>query len=216
MWCFDFLEGKNGWAGKDVIVLFVGQGVKSLKGSCKISPKYHLPPRPFSKLISHFTFRWNSCKQSKQGANSCTTNQNQTPSPEGEKLHSDSGISVDSQSLQEAQSQTQTGNATAPAPSKPPVTHAGWSIRARSLGGCQNGTLRCAATSGVRKELCPPWSSPSSFISSTLNPTFEWKFCQVRKCVLQNWLSAVPFFWDGPSLWQVFFKAFSCSLDKPV
>ncbi|XP_034717065.1 nerve growth factor receptor b [Etheostoma cragini] len=51
--------------------------------------------------------RWNSCKQDKQGANNCTANQNQTPSPEGEKLHSDSGISVDSQSLQEQQGQTQ-------------------------------------------------------------------------------------------------------------
>ncbi|XP_026206632.1 nerve growth factor receptor b [Anabas testudineus] len=51
--------------------------------------------------------RWNSCKQNKQGANNCTANQNQTPSPEGEKLHSDSGISVDSQSLQEQQGQTQ-------------------------------------------------------------------------------------------------------------
>lgn len=59
-----------------------------------------------------FSLRWNSCKQNKQGANNCTPNQNQTPSPEGEKLHSDSGISVDSQSLQEQQSQTQaqTGN----------------------------------------------------------------------------------------------------------
>ncbi|TRY98258.1 hypothetical protein DNTS_021342 [Danionella cerebrum] len=33
---------------------------------------------------------------------------NQTPSPEGEKLHSDSGISMDSQSLQEQQAQTHT------------------------------------------------------------------------------------------------------------
>lgn len=54
-----------------------------------------------------FSFRWNSCKQNKQGANNCTVNQNQTPSHEGEKLHSDSGISVDSQSLQEQQGQTQ-------------------------------------------------------------------------------------------------------------
>lgn len=54
-----------------------------------------------------FSFRWSSCKQNKQGANNCTVNQNQTPSPEGEKLHSDSGISVDSQSLQEQQGQTQ-------------------------------------------------------------------------------------------------------------
>ncbi|KAG9350061.1 hypothetical protein JZ751_026414 [Albula glossodonta] len=49
--------------------------------------------------------RWNSYKQNKQGANNRTVNQ--TPSPEGEKLHSDSGISVDSQSLQEQQQQTQ-------------------------------------------------------------------------------------------------------------
>ncbi|XP_028332253.1 nerve growth factor receptor b [Gouania willdenowi] len=55
-------------------------------------------------LVAFIIFkRWNSCKQNKQGANNCTANQNQTPSPEGEKLHSDSGISVDSQSLQEQQ-----------------------------------------------------------------------------------------------------------------
>uniref|UniRef100_A0A3Q4ABJ3 Uncharacterized protein n=1 Tax=Mola mola TaxID=94237 RepID=A0A3Q4ABJ3_MOLML len=59
-------------------------------------------------LVAFIIFkRWNSCKQNKQGANNCTTNQNQTPSPEGEKLHSDSGISVNSQSLQEQQAQTQ-------------------------------------------------------------------------------------------------------------
>ncbi|XP_037319224.1 nerve growth factor receptor b [Pungitius pungitius] len=59
-------------------------------------------------LVAFFIFkRWNSCKQNKQAANNCTANQNQTPSPEGEKLHSDSGISVDSQSLQEQQGQTQ-------------------------------------------------------------------------------------------------------------
>ncbi|NXO84866.1 TNR16 factor, partial [Sitta europaea] len=45
--------------------------------------------------------RWNSCKQNKQGANNRPVNQ--TPSPEGEKLHSDSGISVDSQSLHDQQ-----------------------------------------------------------------------------------------------------------------
>lgn len=59
-------------------------------------------------LVAFIIFkRWNSCKQNKQGANNCTANQNQTPSPEGEKLHSDSGISVDSQSLHEQQGQTQ-------------------------------------------------------------------------------------------------------------
>ncbi|CAJ1081085.1 nerve growth factor receptor b [Xyrichtys novacula] len=68
-------------------------------------------------LVAFIIFkRWNSCKQNKQGANNCTANQNQTQSPEGEKLHSDSGISVDSQSLQEQQAQTQahTGNAQIP------------------------------------------------------------------------------------------------------
>ncbi|XP_076853126.1 tumor necrosis factor receptor superfamily member 16 [Brachyhypopomus gauderio] len=49
--------------------------------------------------------RWNSCKQNKQAANNRAAMANQTPSPEGEKLHSDSGISVDSQSLQEQQPQ---------------------------------------------------------------------------------------------------------------
>uniref|UniRef100_A0A8C4TF02 Nerve growth factor receptor a (TNFR superfamily, member 16) n=1 Tax=Erpetoichthys calabaricus TaxID=27687 RepID=A0A8C4TF02_ERPCA len=53
-------------------------------------------------LVAYIVFkRWNSCKQNKQAANNRTVNQ--TPSPEGEKLHSDSGISVDSQSLQEQQ-----------------------------------------------------------------------------------------------------------------
>ncbi|XP_026803705.3 nerve growth factor receptor b [Pangasianodon hypophthalmus] len=49
--------------------------------------------------------RWKSCKHNKQeGSNrSGMENPSQTPSPEGEKLHSDSGISVDSQSLQEGQ-----------------------------------------------------------------------------------------------------------------
>lgn len=50
---------------------------------------------------------WNSCKQNKQAANNRAATANQTPSPEGEKLHSDSGISVDSQSLQEQQQQQQ-------------------------------------------------------------------------------------------------------------
>ncbi|XP_035527213.1 nerve growth factor receptor b [Morone saxatilis] len=60
-------------------------------------------------LVAFIIFkRWNSCKQNKQGANNCTANQNQTPSPEGEKLHSDSGISVDSRSLQEQLAQAQT------------------------------------------------------------------------------------------------------------
>ncbi|XP_067286325.1 nerve growth factor receptor b isoform X2 [Pseudorasbora parva] len=57
-------------------------------------------------LVAFIIFkRWNSCKKNKQGANNraCSANPSQTPSPEGEKLHSDSGISVDSQSLQEGQ-----------------------------------------------------------------------------------------------------------------
>ncbi|XP_015426264.1 PREDICTED: tumor necrosis factor receptor superfamily member 16 [Myotis davidii] len=58
-------------------------------------------------LVAYIAFkRWNSCKQNKQGANSRPVNQ--TPPPEGEKLHSDSGISVDSQSLHDQQPHTQT------------------------------------------------------------------------------------------------------------
>uniref|UniRef100_A0A672IG61 Nerve growth factor receptor b n=1 Tax=Salarias fasciatus TaxID=181472 RepID=A0A672IG61_SALFA len=65
-------------------------------------------------LVAFIIFKkWNSCKQNKQGANNCTASQNQTPSPEGEKLHSDSGISVDSQSLQEQQQQQQQGQSQA-------------------------------------------------------------------------------------------------------
>ncbi|KAK2866115.1 hypothetical protein Q7C36_002171 [Tachysurus vachellii] len=54
--------------------------------------------------------RWKSCKHNKQDCSnrSGTENPSQTPSPEGEKLHSDSGISVDSQSLQEGQGLQQT------------------------------------------------------------------------------------------------------------
>ncbi|KAG9267599.1 tumor necrosis factor receptor superfamily member 16 [Astyanax mexicanus] len=50
--------------------------------------------------------RCNNCKHAnkQEGSNrSGTANPSQTPSPEGEKLHSDSGISVDSQSLQDGQ-----------------------------------------------------------------------------------------------------------------
>ncbi|KAG8446807.1 hypothetical protein GDO86_014314 [Hymenochirus boettgeri] len=51
-------------------------------------------------LVAFIVFkRWNSCKQNKQGGNSHPPNQ--TPSPEGEKLHSDSGISVNSDSTAE-------------------------------------------------------------------------------------------------------------------
>ncbi|KAG9474344.1 tumor necrosis factor receptor superfamily member 16 [Eleutherodactylus coqui] len=51
-------------------------------------------------LVAFIVFkRWNSCKQNKQGGNSHPVNQ--TPSPEGEKLHSDSGISVNSDSTAE-------------------------------------------------------------------------------------------------------------------
>ncbi|XP_076121817.1 nerve growth factor receptor b [Alosa pseudoharengus] len=56
-----------------------------------------------SDTVCQVLLWWNSCKQNKQGAGirTGTANPSQTPSPEGEKLHSDSGISVDSQSLQE-------------------------------------------------------------------------------------------------------------------
>ncbi|NXF97560.1 TNR16 factor, partial [Eubucco bourcierii] len=64
-------------------------------------------------LVAYIAFkRWNSCKQNKQGANNRPVNQ--TPSPEGEKLHSDSGISVDSQSLHDQQPPTQSTQGPAP------------------------------------------------------------------------------------------------------
>lgn len=55
--------------------------------------------------------RWNSCKQNKQAANNRAATNNQMVTPEGEKLHSDSGISVDTQSLQEQQQQHQQAQA---------------------------------------------------------------------------------------------------------
>ncbi|XP_072299056.1 tumor necrosis factor receptor superfamily member 16 [Eucyclogobius newberryi] len=59
-------------------------------------------------FIAYIVFkRWNSCKQNKQAANNRAVTNNQMVTPEGEKLHSDSGISVDSQSLQEQQQQQQ-------------------------------------------------------------------------------------------------------------
>lgn len=59
-------------------------------------------------LVAYMVFkRWNSCKQNKQAANNRAATNNQMVTPEGEKLHSDSGISVDSQSLQEQQQQQQ-------------------------------------------------------------------------------------------------------------
>ncbi|XP_037332871.2 tumor necrosis factor receptor superfamily member 16 [Pungitius pungitius] len=59
-------------------------------------------------FVAYIVFkRWNSCKQNKQAANNRAATSNQMVTPEGEKLHSDSGISVDSQSLQEQHQQAQ-------------------------------------------------------------------------------------------------------------
>lgn len=66
--------------------------------------------------------RWNSCKQNKQAANNRAATNNQMVTPEGEKLHSDSGISVDTQSLQEQQQLHQQAQADVQAP--PPQPHA--------------------------------------------------------------------------------------------
>ncbi|KAM8877834.1 nerve growth factor receptor b [Synchiropus picturatus] len=87
-----------------------GDSRRPISGSLhdKLIPIYCSIPVFVVGLVAFIIFKkWNSCKQNKQGANNCTVNQNQTPSPEGEKLHSDSGISVDSQSLQEQQGQSQ-------------------------------------------------------------------------------------------------------------
>uniref|UniRef100_A0A667ZEA1 Nerve growth factor receptor n=1 Tax=Myripristis murdjan TaxID=586833 RepID=A0A667ZEA1_9TELE len=69
-------------------------------------------------LVAYIVFkRWNSCKQNKQAANNRAATANQTVTPEGEKLQSDSGISVDSQSLQEQQQQAQAQVQTQPSQS---------------------------------------------------------------------------------------------------
>ncbi|XP_072225300.1 tumor necrosis factor receptor superfamily member 16 [Leuresthes tenuis] len=69
-------------------------------------------------LVAYIVFkRWNSCKQNKQAANNRAATNNQMVTPEGEKLHSDSGISVDTQSLQEQQQQQQAQADVQPQPS---------------------------------------------------------------------------------------------------
>lgn len=83
-----------------------------------------------------FLHRWNSCKQNKQAANSCAATSNQMVTPEGEKLHSDSGISVDSQSLQEQQQQQQ--QAQAEVQSQPPHSHI-----QEQIGECNNKKRYC-------------------------------------------------------------------------
>ncbi|NXP39535.1 TNR16 factor, partial [Leiothrix lutea] len=85
-------------------------------------PLPSLHPGPARCIQSSIAFRraWNSCKQNKQGANNRPVNQ--TPSPEGEKLHSDSGISVDSQSLHDQQPPGQGTQGTAPKAEGTPYT----------------------------------------------------------------------------------------------
>uniref|UniRef100_A0A3Q0RMC1 Nerve growth factor receptor n=1 Tax=Amphilophus citrinellus TaxID=61819 RepID=A0A3Q0RMC1_AMPCI len=75
-------------------------------------------------LVAYIVFkRWNSCKQNKQAANNRAATNNQMVTPEGEKLHSDSGISVDSQSLQEQQQQQQQQQAQAEVQAQPSHSH---------------------------------------------------------------------------------------------
>uniref|UniRef100_A0A674NRU7 Nerve growth factor receptor n=1 Tax=Takifugu rubripes TaxID=31033 RepID=A0A674NRU7_TAKRU len=63
-------------------------------------------------VVAYLVFkRWNSCKQNKQAANNRAATSNQMVTPEGEKLHSDSGISVDTQSMEEQQQQHQQARA---------------------------------------------------------------------------------------------------------
>uniref|UniRef100_A0A087XUS7 Nerve growth factor receptor n=1 Tax=Poecilia formosa TaxID=48698 RepID=A0A087XUS7_POEFO len=70
-------------------------------------------------LVAYFVFkRWNSCKQNKQPANNRAATNNQMVTPEGEKLHSDSGISVDTQSLQDQQQQQHAQAEAQPQPSR--------------------------------------------------------------------------------------------------
>ncbi|XP_024920014.1 tumor necrosis factor receptor superfamily member 16 isoform X1 [Cynoglossus semilaevis] len=88
-------------------------------------------------VVAYIVFkRWNSCKQNKQAANSCAATSNQMVTPEGEKLHSDSGISVDSQSLQEQQQQQQ--QAQAEVQSQPSHSHI-----QEQIGECNNKKRYC-------------------------------------------------------------------------
>ncbi|KAM3863951.1 tumor necrosis factor receptor superfamily member 16 [Diretmus argenteus] len=87
-------------------------------------------------LVAYIVFkRWNSCKQNKQPANNRAATGNQTVTPEGEKLHSDSGISVDSQSLQEQLQQQQ--QAQAQVQTQPSQSHTQEQIVVRVDGGPQ-------------------------------------------------------------------------------
>lgn len=89
-------------------------------------------------LIAYIVFkRWNSCKQNKQAANNRAATNNQMVTPEGEKLHSDSGISVDSQSLQEQQQQQQQQQQQAQAEVQSQPAHAQEQIVVRVDGGPQ-------------------------------------------------------------------------------
>ncbi|KAM9843334.1 tumor necrosis factor receptor superfamily member 16 [Aulostomus maculatus] len=91
-------------------------------------------------LVAYIVFkRWNSCKQNKQAANNRAATNNQMVTPEGEKLHSDSGISVDSQSLQEQQQQQQQQQqqAQAEVQAQPPHSHKQEQIVVRMDGGSQ-------------------------------------------------------------------------------
>ncbi|KAM8824386.1 tumor necrosis factor receptor superfamily member 16 [Synchiropus picturatus] len=82
---------------------FLGHGFNE-----NLIPVYCSIPAVVVGLVAYIVFkRWNSCKQNKQAANNRAATENQMVTPEGEKLHSDSGISVDSQSLQEQQAQAE-------------------------------------------------------------------------------------------------------------
>ncbi|KAM9345850.1 tumor necrosis factor receptor superfamily member 16 [Symphorus nematophorus] len=93
-------------------------------------------------LVAYIVFkRWNSCKQNKQAANNRAATNNQMVTPEGEKLHSDSGISVDSQSLQEQQQQLQQQQqAQAEVQAQPSHSHTQEQIVVRVDGGPQPDT----------------------------------------------------------------------------
>ncbi|KAF5891844.1 tumor necrosis factor receptor superfamily member 16-like, partial [Clarias magur] len=94
----DILEIREPTVGPEPTKLGLGDNLIPLYAS--------IVPAVLLGLVAFIVIkRWKSCKPNKQeGSNrSGTENPSQTPSPEGEKLHSDSGISVDSQSLQEGQ-----------------------------------------------------------------------------------------------------------------
>ncbi|NWV40946.1 TNR16 factor, partial [Grantiella picta] len=150
-------EGTASTAGSATTVMGSSQPVLSHGTADSLIPVYcSILAAVVLGLLAYIVFkRWNSCKQNKQGANNRPVNQ--TPSPEGEKLHSDSGISVDSQSLHDQQPPGQGGQGPAPKADGTPFSALPASKQeevAKLLGSCAEDAWRqLAGELGYQEEL---------------------------------------------------------------